>query len=38
MLKVGWNHRDPITITGQVGWILGALIFSRIRGAIGEYW
>ncbi len=38
MLKVGWNHRDPITITGQVGRILGALIFSRIRGAIGEYW
>jgi len=38
MLKVGWNHRDPITITGQVGRILGALIFSRIRGVIGEYW
>jgi hypothetical protein len=30
MLKVGWKRRDSIEINGQVGRIIGALIFSRI--------
>jgi hypothetical protein len=30
MLKVGWKRRDPTEIRGQVGRIIGALIFSRI--------
>jgi hypothetical protein len=36
MLKVGWKRRDPTEIRGQVGRIIGALIFSRIWVPLGN--
>lgn len=36
MLKVGWKRRDLIEVRGQVGRIIGALIFSRIWVPLGN--
>ncbi|HEX7093307.1 MAG TPA: DUF3703 domain-containing protein [Nitrospiraceae bacterium] len=36
MLKVGWKRRDPTEKRGQVGRIIGALIFSRIWVPLGN--
>jgi hypothetical protein len=36
MLKVGWSRRDPVEVRGQVGRIIGALMFSRIWVPLGN--
>ncbi len=36
MLKVGWKRKDPIEISGQMGRIVGALLFSRIWVPVGN--
>jgi hypothetical protein len=36
MLKVGWQRRDFVEVTGQIPRVLGALLFSRIWVPIGN--
>jgi hypothetical protein len=36
MLKVGWERQDPTEIRGQLGGMIGALIFSRIWVPLGN--
>ena len=36
MLKVGWERQDPTEIRGQLGRMIGALIFSRIWVPLGN--